>query len=580
MSTGKWKPGLIIGTAIVVLTFLFLKTKAADAEKYHEVVLEIQRLSYQDSLVNESILKLQTDLFANYDLLASQNKKIKNHLKRLKKLYPELHGQHIADFGKAINHAKEQLESKLLLTERFKSHNGVLKNSLYYMPTAVENSLQKADNKIFYSDLSHLLRTILLFNTRPTDQYRDQATMFIEKIKKSEQPDLQEIALHAANIIKQRLKLLTITDSLFAVPVKQSVDNIYHSYSSHYATKVKWATRYRIALYVMGLILVMYMLHLFLSLRRTMRSLENTLGEVAFQKNAIDESAIVVSVNSEGVIDYVNEKFCQISQFTTNEIIGQPCDVLMDGFHGVDDISEIWAQCARGESWTGELNKQKRDGTHYWVEAKIVPFLDKEKVPVKYVALLTDITDRKLVEEKNYHLAHYDNLTQLPNRALYVSTIENSLTNAIESESKVAILFIDLDNFKQINDTMGHAAGDELLKIVASHLSFCVKDSDIVSRLGGDEFTIGLFDLKSIYDVEAIVDSIMSITKLPVLLDKKKVAVSFSIGVSMFPDHANDVSALLKTADIAMYNAKFEGKNRCVYFKDAMTQNDLNRHAS
>jgi len=579
MSAGEWKPKLIIFAAIAVLTFLFFKTKIADADKYHELVLEIQNLSYQDSLVNESILKLNTDLFANYDSLASQSRKIKNRLDRLKYTHPELHSQQSTDIVRAINEAEEQFESKLLLVERFKSHNGVLKNSLYYLPTAVQDSLKNSDNKIFYSDLSHLLRTILLFNTRPTDQYMDQATMYIEKIKKSEQPDLQEIALHAANIIKQRNKLLNIIDSLFAVPAKQSVDNIYHSYSSHYATKVKSATRYRIAMYVMGLVLVMYMLHLFLSLRRTMRSLENTLGEVAFQKNALDESAIVASVNTEGVIDYVNEKFCRISQFTKNELIGQPREILMDGFHTVNDIPEIWTQCARGESWTGELNKQKKDGTDYWVEATIVPFLDKDMVPVKYVALLTDITDRKLVEEKNYHLAHYDFLTKLPNRILYTSTIENALPSAIESESKVAILFIDLDNFKQINDTMGHATGDELLKFVADHLSCSIKDSDIVSRLGGDEFTIGLFNLKSSHDVELVVENIMSITKVPVLIDQKSITVSFSVGVSMFPDHANDVSTLLKTADLAMYKAKSEGKNKCVYFRDGMAQHDLSRRA-
>ena len=580
MSTGKWKPGLIICASVAMLTFLFFKTKSVDAEKHHEVVLEIQSLSYQDSLANESILKLKTDLFANYDSLASQNRKIKNHIVRLKNTESGLYAHRDSDTYKAINEAEDQFKNKLLLVEKFKSHNGVLKNSLYYLPTAVQNGLQNPDNINFYSDLSHLLRTILLFNTRPTSEYMSQANMYIEKVKSSELPEMQEIALHAANIVKQRTKLQNIVDSLFAVPARQSVENIYHSYNRNYAIKVKSAAFYRIAMYVMGLILVAYMIHLFLSLRRTMRSLENTLDEVAFQKSALDESAIVAIINAEDVIDYVNEKFCQISQFTKEELLGQPRNFLIGEYNGTNETAEIWAQCARGENWTGELNKQRKDGTHYWVEATIVPFLDKDNVPIKYVALLTDVTDRKLVEEKNYHLAHYDSLTKLPNRALYLSTIENALPSVLDSEGKVAILFIDLDNFKQINDTMGHDVGDELLKIVANHLSFSVKDSDIVSRLGGDEFTIGLFDIDSIRDVELVVENIMSITKMPVLLGQIKTTVSFSIGVSMFPDHASDVSALLKTADIAMYMAKSAGKNRCMYHSDSMGRDDFDRLAS
>lgn len=126
---------------------------------------------------------------------------------------------------------------------------------------------------------------------------------------------------------------------------------------------------------------------------------------------------------------------------------------------------------------------------------------------------------------------------------------------------------------------MGHAAGDELLKIIATHLSLSVSESDIVSRLGGDEFTVGLFGIESLQEVETVVEKIMSITKVPVVIDQKEVTISSSIGVSVFPDHADHVSSLLKTADTAMYEAKANGKNKCVYFTEELAQVDQYRKA-
>ena len=579
MSIGKLKPLLLIICASGALTYLFMQTRVADTEIHHKAILEIQRLSYQNSLVNESIMELKADVYSNYDPLTKQKREIRKIFEQIKNPASGLYGHHGDEIDSAIDDAQDQFKKKLLYVEQFKSHNGILKNSLYYLPTAIQNKLRQRENRRYFADINNLLKYILLYSSRPDNQNKSQANLYIQKIRIANGPGLEELVLHAETIIKKRTKLEGIVGDLFAVPTKPSLENVFELYSENYANKVKKVSRYRIAMYALGLLLVTYMFQLFLTLRRTMQDLEDSLSEVAFQKNALDESAIVASVDADCVVNYVNDKFCQISQYSKQELISQSTCILNSDNHSVEYIDEIWAQLANGVTWKGELKKQRKDGSNYWVDATIVPFLDKNANPIRHVALLTDITDRKLAEEKNYRLARYDALTDLPNRAFYLESIENALPKAIESGTKIAILFLDLDNFKKINDTMGHAAGDELLKIIATHLSLSVSESDIVSRLGGDEFTVGLFGIESLQEVETVVEKIMSITKVPVVIDQKEVTISSSIGVSVFPDHADHVSSLLKTADTAMYQAKANGKNKCVYFTEELAQVDQYRKA-
>jgi len=204
--------------------------------------------------------------------------------------------------------------------------------------------------------------------------------------------------------------------------------------------------------------------------------------------------------------------------------------------------------------------------------------LDKENKPIRYVALQTDITDKKRVEERISYLAHYDDLTNLPKRAFFLEKIDHELHKTSVSGKKLALLFLDLDNFKLINDTLGHDSGDELLKIVARHLRSSVRETDIVSRLGGDEFTIALLDIESREEIEAIARKILSITNKSVHLGRKEITISSSIGISVYPDDAEDIDSLLKYSDIAMYRAKTEGKNKSMYFTEELMSENLDRH--
>jgi len=579
VNTGRITPALTILCLIGVFTFLFIKTKENDVSKHHKVILTIQDLSHQDSLLNESILEFRADRFSNYDSITKQNQTIKRNLSWFKNAESELYGTLGKDIDLAIEETEQYFETKMALIERFKSQNGILKNSLYYLPTAIENSQKDLVYGVYHSDLNHLLREILLFNSRPSEKNKSEANLLANKLSNSQRPNLEEIALHAQTIIDQRLKLQTSIDKLFELPTTQSVDRIYQLYRDYNTKKIKSISRYRTAMYIMALLMVLYVLHLFLTLRRTMYHLEDSLNEVEFQKHALDTHAIVASINADGIVNYVNDKFVEISQFSKDEVVGHSWSIMSVDARTEPYFNDMWSSIKAGKRWTGEIKNKRKDGTHYWVDATIVPFIDKEEKPVRYVALLTDITERKINEDRIFNLAHYDELTKLPNRAFFLESLNKSLVQSAESNKKQAVIFLDLDNFKLINDTMGHASGDDLLKIVADHLKACVRDIDTVSRLGGDEFTVLLTSIESPLEIEAIVERIMSITKRSVVLGQKEIVVSTSVGISVFPDDAQDVDSLLKNADIAMYQAKADGKNNYKYFSEELKQQNMERHS-
>jgi len=566
---------LLIG----VLTFLYIKTQEHDVEKHHEIILSIQQLSHQDALLNESILELRADRFSNYDSITQQNKIIKGYMDWLQSEDSGIYGELSTDMDKAIDDTALYFTTKEALIEKFKSHNGILKNSMYYLPNAIEKSQRISSQSANHGDMNHLLREILLFNTWPNDQNKSIAAMYIDVLQSTEKKDLIEISKHASTIIQHRLDVKSVIDELFKLPTAKGVDTIYKIYSNHNSNVIRISSRYRTAMYGMALIMLFYLLQLFITLRRTMRHLEDSLSEVEFQRGALDEHAIVASLDADGTLNYVNDKFVEVSGFTKEEVVGQSWSILGFDTNSASDSSDMWPTLTTGNCWTGEIKNKKKQGQHYWVDATIVPFIDKMNNPIRYVALLTDITERKQNEERIYNLAHYDGLTKLPNRAFFLEELEKSMAETIQSNGKLAVLFLDLDNFKMINDTMGHASGDELLTIVGDHLRSSVPQSDTVSRLGGDEFTITLRNIQSISDIETIIDRIMLITKKSISLGQKDIAVSTSIGVSVYPDDASDRSTLLKNADIAMYKAKSDGKNTYRFFSKELIMENTERHS-
>jgi diguanylate cyclase (GGDEF)-like protein/PAS domain S-box-containing protein len=266
----------------------------------------------------------------------------------------------------------------------------------------------------------------------------------------------------------------------------------------------------------------------------------------------------------------VNPAFCRITGYSTEDIVGQPTSVLKSGRQDPEFYAGFWQALLDNGVWQGEIWNRRKDGAVIPVWQTISVVRDRFGEVDHFISIFSDISEKKMSEERIYHLAHYDALTGLPNRTSFHNEFEEALSHAKRHGRRVALLFLDLDQFKLINDASGHPAGDELLKQVALRLKQTVREEDIVARLGGDEFTVLLDDIPSVEDVDLVAEKILQTLATPFHLDHSELVITTSIGISVFPGDGDDASTLLKNADTAMYRAKAQGRNNSQFFTAEM----------
>ena len=285
--------------------------------------------------------------------------------------------------------------------------------------------------------------------------------------------------------------------------------------------------------------------------------------------SAVENSgSAVVITDAEGAIEYVNSRFTDISGYTQSEVLGMQPSFLKSGDTPQTVYDELWDTIRRHRKWRGTLHNRRKDGSFYWSLQSISPILDEHGTLSKIVSVSDDITQLKEHHQQMEQLAFFDPLTDLGNRRRFRDQLEEVLRTP--SDDIRALLLLDLDHFKKINDTMGHEAGDTLLRTVANRLRFCVNDPHTVYRLGGDEFTVILKGLSSIDRIRDYSDDIIELLAQPLDIGTHQMQVTVSIGITLIGIDAMDVSSLLRNADLAMYRAKHIGRNTYQFYSPEM----------
>jgi len=289
------------------------------------------------------------------------------------------------------------------------------------------------------------------------------------------------------------------------------------------------------------------------------------LGQVF--ENA-EEGVMITDVNSH--ILNVNQSFVRVTQYSREEVLGKKPSILHSDVHDQVFYERMWEVLKREQRWYGEIWNRRKNNEIYpeWLSIHAV-HTDNADIS-HYIGIFSDVSTESEGDERLYHLAHYDSLCNLPNRMLFYDRLRQSLSRAKRSKQKFVVMFIDLDDFKTVNDKHGHSAGDEVLQQLSQRLVDTLRESDTIARIGGDEFTIIVGDIENMDSAARVAGKILQAIQRNYTVNDQILKISASIGISQYPENSKYVGMLVKQADIAMYKAKKEGKHTYKFYDPSM----------
>jgi diguanylate cyclase (GGDEF)-like protein/PAS domain S-box-containing protein len=300
-------------------------------------------------------------------------------------------------------------------------------------------------------------------------------------------------------------------------------------------------------------------------------------AELLLTASALENSADgVIVTDSEGTILRLNESYSRITGYDAAELIGKKTNTMSSGWTETEVYKNMWDSLATKGYWEGELKDRAKSGAVYVVWLRIVKVVEPQTQKINYVGITTDITEKKEFEERITDLAYRDSLTKLPNRHLFHDRLRKSMSKRRANGEKLAVMFIDLDNFKLVNDTAGHLVGDKFLIEIANRFREVLRDYDTLARVGGDEFII-LLEKVDDYVISDVAFRLIESLSNPIAIAEHEFFTSASIGVSVYPHDGADDETLIKNADTAMYEAKNNGKNSYRFFKSSMNEEMIRR---
>lgn len=592
---------------------------SVNLEAHQNVLSTINELKSNHASLNEEVLRIRLNQSRTYDLLAEIRKQ---KIKDIKILHDSIHkvlGNRSINTLEAYESYDKRFKEMIPNLEKFTSANAILRNSMDYFVYTLRELIEilRAEGYIVIdsyrvSDLEKLLIHVIELNQgieqhsyEKLDKEKDILVNMINSIELTDDYKYKSLPQHLHIIYQQVASINTSMERILSIQYGELISAISNSYLHEYSKFLKRQAVYQNLFYLTVFLFLMHLLYNFYhlisrtdelvveknklksevaeTLEEVKKSNEQLREEIKNRKKIegrLREAAIVYEHSIEGIIICdkdtkiisVNRAFIEMSGFSEKQILGNKPSMFKSGKH--DDLfyKKMWQSINTNGYWKGEIIDKNGSGYDRYKHMTIIALKNEKNEAYRYIGIFMDISQQKKDEEVILYQANYDELTDLPNRNLFNDRLVKAIQTSDRHKDKVALMFIDLDNFKMVNDTYGHAAGDQLLVEIANRLQATVRKSDTVARLGGDEFVIILQDLNGFQELEVIASKLIHNLSEKINIEKHEVFTSISIGVTVYPDDARDMSELLKNADMAMYQAKSDGKNTFRFF-----QKDMNK---
>jgi diguanylate cyclase (GGDEF)-like protein/PAS domain S-box-containing protein len=558
---------------------MMLPRVIGDAANYEAIRARVERLQAAESRLRELVIGLRHGVTSNYDEA--------NHwVTYIQAEQAALAHDVATDAVLQPIWSQYQQSGKIreVLWNDFKRRNAVVRNSLRYFQTDALNFMHTLPEDPIGATLHDVLMALnnALFMQalgegqevgRQADALLDLLRPLAVSLAQPLRLEFGRLTRHAEIIITHGPVLAADMQGLVHDQSRTALTRLAEANHALLLAEQTRAGHYRGGLLVSVLVLL---LALAILLMRHLDSLRSRAEELRLAGTVFERSQQgIIVTNTHGEIVRANPAYCQITGYSEVELLGKNPRILKSGLQDASFYQAMWVSLRETGRWQGEVKNRRKNGEHYieWLHIDVVSgeVNEKgEKGEKLYVGITSDISELVDTRERLANLAYFDTLTGLPNRVLFQDRLRQAMIQTRREQAVMALVFVDLDNFKSVNDTLGHAIGDDLLIEVAHRLKDRVRESDTVARLGGDEFAIVLMDVKGPEEMVRVASQLVETLSVPYRLNGYDVVGGASVGITFFPEDALTPEELLKNADVAMYRAKERGRNNFQFFTGDM----------
>ncbi len=588
--------GMMIGLSalLVLVTWLFIRADEVSPEAHYAYMQSLRRVQQADVELDAAVLASYANLLQNYDPLVRHLGEIRAEHARLRQVPESLPLNARVRLKELVERLLAIHREKADLVDRFQRNHSILRNSEFYFPQAAE-ALLRQSGIVNGRQLEYFVRQLLALSRGNQVDAPEALRSELEALRRqnprsSGALSINQLLVHAEVIIQRRPEVNALVEQIMRSTSAEQLDQATRLYIDGHEDALRVAGYYRQLLFLVSLLLILYAVYALVRFERDRRELaiahENLAERFEAQRRAEGELRLYATVftnaaegmtvtDAQSRIVAVNPAFTAISGYEAADVIGKTPAILNSGQQGPDFYRQLWAELLETGHWQGEIWNRRKDGGIFPEWLSIAAVRDEAGKTTHYIGVFTDISERKQSEARIHHLAHHDVLTGLPNRLLLEDRVSQAMLKSKRSSRPMALVFIDLDRFKNINDTLGHEVGDNLLVQAAQRGLSVLRDTDTLSRQGGDEFVVVLPELEHRQDAMYVTRKLLAALCQPYLLAGHELTVTGSAGIALYPDDGQSVSELLRKADAAMYRAKEEGRNTFRFFSSEINTASL-----